>query len=318
MSVLQLTLFILASYFVSLSHGAGISTYWGQNGNEGSLSAACNTGNYQFINIAFLTVFGGGRTPQLNLAGHCNPAIPGSCSSIGNDIAACQRQGIKVFLSLGGGAGDYSLSSPADAQQVADYLWNNFLGGISNARPLGDAVLDGIDFDIELGSSQNYDALARALQRRSTPQRKVYLSAAPQCPFPDAHLSNAIATGVFDYVWVQFYNNPSANCQYSNKNVNNLINSWNRWVTVNAPQIFLGIPAAPAAANNGFIPSDVLIRDVLPRIRDSPKFGGVMLWSRFFDNGYSSAIKNSLSDESDERSGVSISIPKVNITIPNP
>lgn len=47
--------------------------------------------------------------------------------------------------------GSYSLSSPDDATEVANYLWNNFLGGQSSNRPLGSAVLDGIDFDIESG-----------------------------------------------------------------------------------------------------------------------------------------------------------------------
>ncbi|KMT16117.1 hypothetical protein BVRB_3g052790 [Beta vulgaris subsp. vulgaris] len=311
MYVLKVALILLVSQFINLCHGAGIATYWGQHGDEGTLAAACATGNYQFINIAFLNVFGSGRTPQLNLAGHCNPSIPGSCSSIGNDIATCQSQGIRVLLSLGGGLGTYSISSPADAQQVADYLWDNFLGGSSDARPFGNAVVDGIDFDIELGSGQNWDALARALNRRSTNLRRVYLSAAPQCPFPDALLSNAINTGLFDYVWVQFYNNPG--CHYANGNANNLISSWNTWSGVDAAQIFLGIPAAPAAAGSGYIPPDVLISDVLPSIRDSPKFGGVMLWSRFYDDGYSSAIQGSLDGGSSNGLDVSIGIPIIGI-----
>lgn len=67
----------------------------------------------------------------------------------------------KVMLSLGGSIGNYSIGSREDAKVVADYLWNNFLGGKSSSRPLGDAVLDGIDFNIELGSPQHYDDLAR-------------------------------------------------------------------------------------------------------------------------------------------------------------
>jgi chitinase len=39
----------------------------------------------------------------------------------------------------------------------------NFLGGQSSSRPLGDATLDGVDFDIETGSGQFWDDLARAL-----------------------------------------------------------------------------------------------------------------------------------------------------------
>lgn len=65
------------------------------------------------------------------------------------------------MLSLGGGIGNYSIGSREDAKVVTDYLWNNFLGGKSSSRPLGDAVLDGIDFNIELGSPQHWDDLAR-------------------------------------------------------------------------------------------------------------------------------------------------------------
>ncbi|KAK6777338.1 hypothetical protein RDI58_024055 [Solanum bulbocastanum] len=43
----------------------------------------------------------------------------------------------------------------ACAREVATYLWNNFLGGKSSSRPLGDAVLDGTDLDIEGGTNEN-------------------------------------------------------------------------------------------------------------------------------------------------------------------
>lgn len=56
------------------------------------------------------------------------------------------------MLSIEGGAGTHYLSFSEDARQVADYLWNNFLGGRSSSRPLGNAVLDGIDFGIEGGT----------------------------------------------------------------------------------------------------------------------------------------------------------------------
>ena len=67
------------------------------------------------------------------------------------------------MLSIGGGAGSYYLSSTDDARLVATYLWNNFLGGQSSSRPLGAAVLDGIDFDIEGGTTQHWDELATFL-----------------------------------------------------------------------------------------------------------------------------------------------------------
>ncbi|KAH0673120.1 hypothetical protein KY284_024207 [Solanum tuberosum] len=283
---LALVLLLLA---LKLEAG-GIVIYWGQNGNEGTLASTCASNNYAIVNIAFLVVFGNGQTPVLNLAGHCNPSV-GGCTGLSNDIRACQSRGIKVMLSLGGGVGSYSLSSAVDARNVANYLWNNYLGGQSTSRPLGDAILDGIDFDIERGTTQHWDELARALSGFSQ-QRKVYLTAAPQCPFPDSWLNGALSTGLFDYVWVQFYNNPP--CQYSGGSAENLKSYWNKWTAIQAGKIFLGLPAAPGAAGSGFIPSDVLVSQVLPAISGSPKYGGVMLWSKFFDNGYSSAIKPSV------------------------
>ncbi|KAK6285731.1 hypothetical protein POUND7_011910 [Theobroma cacao] len=226
----------------------GIAIYWGQNGNEGTLAETCATGNYDFVNVAFLATFGNGQTPMINLAGHCDPYSNG-CTGLSSDIKSCQEKGIKVILSIGGGAGSYYLSSAEDAKQVATYLWNNFLGGKSSSRPLGDAVLDGIDFDIEGGTNQHWDDLARYLSGYSKRGKKVYLTAAPQCPFPDAWVGGALKTG---------------------------------------------LPAAPAAAGSGFIPVADLTSKVLPAIKGSAKYGGVMLWSKYYDDqtGYSSAIKN--------------------------
>ncbi|XP_022957794.1 acidic endochitinase-like [Cucurbita moschata] len=283
-----LVMFLLAASIFRSSHAAGIAIYWGQNGNEGSLASTCATGNYQFVNVAFLSSFGNGQSPVLNLAGHCNPDNNG-CAFLSSEINACQSQGVKVLLSIGGGAGSYSLSSADDAAQVANFIWNNYLGGQSSSRPLGNAVLDGVDFDIEAGSGQFWDELARKLKGLG----QVIISAAPQCPIPDAHLDTAIKTGLFDFVWVQFYNNPP--CMFTDGNTNNLLNSWNQWSTFPAGKLFMGLPAAPEAApSGGFIPSDVLISQILPTIKSTSNYGGVMLWSKFFDNGYSDAIKGSI------------------------
>ncbi|KAK3024485.1 hypothetical protein RJ639_043802 [Escallonia herrerae] len=289
------SLTILSSVLVLLvvgSDAGGISIYWGQNGNEGTLAETCATGNYDFVNIAFLPTFGNGRTPMVNLAGHCDPYSNG-CTKISPDIESCQSKGIKVMLSIGGGTGSYSLASAEDARQVATYLWNNFLGGKSSSRPFGDAVLDGIDFDIEGVSNLHWDDLARYLSAYSNRGKKVYLTAAPQCPFPDASVGGALKTGLFDYVWVQFYNNPP--CQYSPTAISNLEDAWKQWTTdIQATKIFLGLPAAPEAAGSGFIPVTDLTSKVLPAIKGSAKYGGVMLWSKYYDDqtGYSSSIKS--------------------------
>ncbi|TKY71044.1 Acidic endochitinase [Spatholobus suberectus] len=123
-----------------------------------------------------------------------------------------------------------------------------------------DQVLDGVDFVIEQGNTSFVGDLARYLSR----QQPMYLSAAPRCPFPDAMLGSALDTGRFDYIWVQFYNNPS--CDYTKNNVDNLLNTWNKWVTsLKGVEIFLGLVADQAAApGGGYFPTDVLMSQILP------------------------------------------------------
>ncbi|GKU88032.1 hypothetical protein SLEP1_g2344 [Rubroshorea leprosula] len=261
----------------------GIAIYWGQSNleDEGTLADTCDTGNYNFVNIAFLPKFGNGQTPMMNLAGHCN-TTSSRCSYLSYQIKSCQEDGIKVFLSIGGSTGSYNLSSANNAKQVADYLWNNFLGGQSSNRPLVDAVLNGIDVDIDGRTNQHWDDLASYLTRYRNQGKKVYLTAAPHCPFPDPSLGDALKTGLFDYVWIKFYNNPS--CEYKFGNTANLVDAWNQW-TQNIPvsKFFLGLPVAPDAALSGFISIHNLTSEVLPAIKGAPKYGGVMLWSRYSD-----------------------------------
>ncbi|GKV15948.1 hypothetical protein SLEP1_g26671 [Rubroshorea leprosula] len=237
-----------------------IAIYCGQNENEGTLAETCARGNYDFVNIAFLPTFGNGQTPIINLAGHCDPYTNG-CITLSSDIKSCQAKGIKVMLSIGGGAGS-------------------------------NVLLDGIDFDIEGGTNVYWDDLARYLSGYSKKGKRVYLTAAPQCPFPDVWIGGALKTDLFDYVWVQFYNNPP--CQYSSGDIANLEDAWKQWTTdIPATKIFLGLPAAPEAAGSGFIPVKDLTSKGLPAIKGSAEYGRVMLWSKYYDDqiGYSSSIE---------------------------
>ncbi|KMT10232.1 hypothetical protein BVRB_5g119920 [Beta vulgaris subsp. vulgaris] len=281
----------LSLILANAAYGGGIGIYWGQ-GQETNLNQTCSTKLYSHVNIGFLSTFGNGKNPTLNLAKHCNPSN-GGCGLLSNQIKYCQSVGVKVFLSISGNAAGYaSLNSSYEARILANYLWTKFLGGNSRSRPLGNVVLDGVDFYIESGSTKYYDLLARYLASYSTKTKKVYLSAAPQCSYPDKYLNVALNTGLFDYVWVRFNNNPS--CEYTTKNAKNFFKAWNYWTSIKANKVFLGLPASPKATNSGFIPVNVLKSQVLPVIKKSPKYGGVMLWSRYWDQigKYSPAIKN--------------------------
>ena len=83
-----LALLLVAAMVGSTSAG-NIAVYWGQNGNEGTLADTCNSGLYAYVILAFLTTFGNGQTPVLNLAGHCDPGS-GGCTGLSSDIQTCQ------------------------------------------------------------------------------------------------------------------------------------------------------------------------------------------------------------------------------------
>ncbi|CAL9768875.1 unnamed protein product, partial [Musa acuminata subsp. burmannicoides] len=169
---------------------------------------------------------------------------------------------------------------------LEQFLGRFFRQSTPRERRLGRSRLD-----TEIGGAAHYDDLVRYLKAYSTSEQKVYLSAATQCPFPDVHLQPAIDTGLLDYPWVQFYNNY---CQYSPSNVDTFVQVWNQWVSVNVSKVFLGLPASPEAAGSGYVSPDVLVNKVLPLVNGSEKYGGIMLWNRYFDltNNYSARVKD--------------------------
>lgn len=61
-----------------------------------------------------------------------------------------------------------------------------------------------------------------------------------------------------------------------------------------ATKFFVGLPASPEAAGSGYMSPDALVSQVLPNIMYSDEYGGIMLWSRYYDllSGYSSQIRH--------------------------
>ena len=121
-----------------------------------------------------------------------SPVFPGSslpdCSFLAQDIQTCQSRGKILVLSLGGATGAASFSSAAQATAFGEQLWNLFLGGSSATRPFGGAVLDGIDIDVEGGGTQYWDSMINRIRQLSAgSSKKYYVTAAPQCPYPDAY-----------------------------------------------------------------------------------------------------------------------------------
>ena len=154
------------------------------------------------IPLAFVNVFSGtGGAPSLDFANICNAVddtvFPGTaladCSFLASDIQTCQSRGKIVTLSLGGATGAASFSSEAQATAFGDTIWNMFLGGTSDTRPFGAAVLDGIDLDIEGGGTTYFASFVNRIRELSQgASKQYYVTGAPQCPYPDAYMSTCV------------------------------------------------------------------------------------------------------------------------------
>ena len=208
-----------------------------------------------------------GDYPGINLANHCNTSFPGypdllNCTRIASHIKTCQDYGRKIILSLGGAAGVYGFSSSSEAENFASTIWNLFLGGDSSVKPFKGISLDGVDLDIEAGSTRYYaDFIKSIRQLMLTDNSKSYIiTGAPQCPYPDVVMGpggeGTVLSEIpqeFDYLFVQFYNNY---CYLGDADRFNLsITKWfelaeNTKTKCGAgPQILIGLPSDPRASS---------------------------------------------------------------------
>lgn len=304
--------------FVAAQDGNAVVVYWGQNetGQEQELDVLCQQSQYSTIIISFAYAFGGTNSqdpnhyPSLNLGTHCttpfaatNPNVL-NCPTIAAAIPVCQEGGKKILLSMGGAVGTYGFASDAEGQQMAQIVWDTFLGGQDPMRPFGTAVLDGIDLDIEQGTSVGYAAFAKTLKTlmNADTRKPYYLTAAPQCPYPDPYLGPGVGTALgdtpssFDFLYVQFYNNTS--CETSSpQGWPTALGAWTGLNNNGGPKIYMGLPATSAAAKEGYLdPNNAT--SVVSSLKASSAVGGIMLWDSSYDVGsagpYSLTMQNLL------------------------
>ncbi|EJC98219.1 glycoside hydrolase, partial [Fomitiporia mediterranea MF3/22] len=260
--------------------------------------------------VAFLTeAFGEGGLPSIDLANTCNvndnATFPGTqlpdCSALAPDIEACQAAGKIVTLSIGGATGAITLSSDSEAEEFADTIWNIFLGGSNSTRPFGEAVLDGIDLDIEGGGSTGYAAfVSRIRSHAQGASKQYYITAAPQCPFPDANLGAVISAVGFDAVYVQFYNNFCGLQNFDDPNAWNFA-QWDDWAHNTSPnpnvKVYIGAPASSTAAGSGYVDAATLANIIQTTQSQFSSFGGVMMWDAsqaYANSRYDIAAKSAL------------------------
>ena len=105
-----------------------------------------------------------------------------------------------------------------------------------------------------------------------------YISAAPQCPRPDASIP-LDAMQSMDFVFVQFYNN--GDCDVGQSGFVDSFKAWSQDLSAKGagPKLYIGAPGCTACAGRGYV-EPAQMGGVIASAKDSgvSNFGGVMLW----------------------------------------
>ncbi|WPH02346.1 glycoside hydrolase family 18 protein [Acrodontium crateriforme] len=267
------------------SSAGNVAVYWGQNsygqanGNlaQQPLATYCADSNIDIIPMAFLyqLTTGTGGQPVINFANQQNNCtlFDGTetlnCPDIGKDITTCQEKYNKtILLSVGGATyteGGFTSSDLAESN--AEHIWATFGPKSSSSkrkrdnstilRPFGDASIDGFDIDLE-STNQNFDVWTKKMRSLmdADSSKKYWLTAAPQCVYPDAADKSMLNGGIpFDAVWVQFYNNGCGLQSFvaGAKNQTNFnFDVWDNWASTTSAnkdvKVYIGVPAGQTGA----------------------------------------------------------------------
>lgn len=210
-----------------------------------------------------------------------------NCPQLEEDIKTCQSEGKTILLSIGGATyTEGGFTDSASAESAAQSVWDLFGSDTTkDNRPFRTAVVDGFDFDFE-SVTQNFVPFATKLRSLmdGDSSKKYYLSAAPQCPYPDAAMNDMLNGAIsFDFIMIQFYNNycgiqsfvPGAATQ---NNFN--MQTWDDWASQTSKnkdvKILLGVPAN-TGAGGGYQPASALA-PIIQFSKQFASFGGVMMW----------------------------------------
>lgn len=195
-------------------------------------------------------------------------------------------------------------------------MWETFgpkQEGSEALRPFGETALDGFDFDFEA----NVEHMApfanelRSLMDADKSKQRFYLTAAPQCPYPDQSDKEILNGPVYiDAIWVQFYNNFCGVNNFNTDMASNKYNfeEWDNWAkTVSKNKnvkVIVGVPADTTAASTGYIPSSKL-DGVIEYSKKFESFGGVMMWDAtqaYGNDGFINDVRKSLGGADDSGS----------------
>lgn len=306
------------NYVFETSRQNNVAVYYGQTPNTetGDLMQLCQNSNVDIVVLAFVTSFFTNEgMPSANFGPACQGSTtaqqlhaPGlqDCTDLAPEIVSCQQLGKPVLVSLGGYYSNVTFSSDTEAIQLAQNLWDLFGAGTgldASLRPFGSIIIDGFDLDNESKDPTSYTTFAHALRIlfASDTSKKYYLSSAPQCPRPDASIPVS-AMALCDFVFVQFYNNPS--CDLDSAGFATSFADWSDDLLAanNETKVFIGAGAS-ASAGSGYVDGAALGHQIsLARELYTENLGGIMLWDGVqglanvdeYGNDYLSYAKESL------------------------
>ena len=293
---------------------SSVAVYYGQSAatSQYSLEKVCQSDSVDIVILAFLTdFFGPGGFPKVNFGSACGGQANSKmmaagatglmeCQTMRDQIQSCQSAGKKVLLSLGGALATSAFPSDDQATKFAGTLVDLFAGGTgvdSALRPFGDVKLDGFDVDNEDHSTTSYSTFVSALRKNldSDTSKKYFISAAPQCPRPDASIP-LDAMKMMDFIFVQFYNNPV--CNVGSPGFIDSLKGWSSDLG-SGPKLYVGMPGCSECAGSGYQDAGAMA-STLASVKSAgiSNFGGVSLWDgpmSLANGDYTGGVKKALS-----------------------
>ncbi len=139
-----------------------------------------------------------------------------------------------------------------------------------------------IRLDNENHSTFGYSAFVTALRStmNTDKSKTYYISAAPQCPRPDASIP-LDAMQAMDFVFIQFYNNAAANCNVGQSGFVDSLRAWSADLSAKGagPRLYVGAPGCVNCAGTGYL-DPTTIASVMADVKSAglTNFGGSMLW----------------------------------------
>lgn len=139
-----------------------------------------------------------------------------------------------------------------------------------------------MSLDNEDHSTAYYNTFIHALRAvvDQNSVRQYYISAAPQCPQPDASIPLE-GMRLMDFVFLQFYNNGL--CNVGQSGFLDTLKAWSNDlstdVTGAGPKLYIGAPACASCAGSGYLDPDAMKSLIQSATNASiENVGGVALW----------------------------------------